>query len=104
MNIRLVVLTTGEQLLTTVTEQTETAVTITKPTIIIPTGNKGELGLMPWLPYTNVETTGVTLKSSHVVCVVEPRTELANHYSSMFGNGIVIPDSSISTAQLKLAE
>lgn len=103
MNIRLVVLTTGEQLLTTVTEQTDTTVTITKPTIIIPTG-KGELGLMPWLPYTNVETTGVTLKSTHVVCVVEPRTELANHYSSMFGSGIVVPDSSISTAQLKLVD
>lgn len=103
MNIRLVVLTTGEQLLTTVTEQTETTVTITKPTIIIPTG-KGELGLMPWLPYTNVETNGVTLKSTHVVCVVEPRTELANHYSSMFGSGIVVPDSSISTAQLKLVD
>jgi hypothetical protein len=102
MNIRLVVLTTGEQLLTTVTEQTETSVTITKPSIIIPAG-KGELGLMPWLPYTNIETTGVTLKASHVVCVVEPRVELANHYSSMFGNGIVIPDSSIATPELKLA-
>lgn len=101
MNIRLVVLTTGEQLLANVTEQTATHTTINKPAIIIPTG-KGELGFMPWLPYTNVDTTGVVLQNTHVVCAVEPKTELANHYNSMFGNGIVVPDSSIARPELKL--
>jgi len=103
MNIRLVVLTTGEQLLANVTEQTATSITVTKPAIIIPAG-EGKLGVIPWLPYSNIESTGVTFQNSHIVCQVEPKTDLANHYNSIFGNGIVIPNSSLATPELKLAD
>jgi len=103
MNVKILVLKTGEQLLSEVQEETKQGYLLKKPAILVPAGEKG-IGLAAWMPYTKVQTSGVLLKHDAIVCVMEPVDELANHYSGSFASGLVIPSTSVATPQLQLVE
>jgi len=99
--VKIVRLTTGEELIAKVKE-TDDSVTVRKPAILIPTG-KDQLAFGQWLPYSNIPD-GLTISKQYVIFIVEPIKELANQYSEMFGSGIVVPDKGpISGAGLKLS-
>ena len=62
-----------------------------------PTSATARIGLAPFLPYSNIKD-GVTIKDNYIGFIVEPVNELVNEYSKVFGNGLVLPDSSLKTA------
>jgi len=101
-NIQLIALVTGEQIIAKI-EIIGDIYTIKNPAIIVPVG-KGELALAPWLPYTTVDQTGVTIHKDRVIYVLTPQPELSNQYNTTFGNGLVLPDKTVETPKLVLAE
>ena len=86
--VKIVRLTSGEELICKVTE-TESDITIKNPAILIPTG-EGQLAFGQWLPYADI-TKGLTIDKKYIIFMVTPATELANQYSTSFGSGLVVP-------------
>lgn len=99
MNVKLIGLPSGEQLLADVVQVDGGGVHIKTPAILLPAG-QGRLAMVPWLPYA--ETDNMTLQN--VSFMIPPKTDLLNEYNSMFGSGIVIPPKELSTPKLVLTE
>jgi len=88
-DVKIVRLTTGEELITKVVENEDT-VTIKNPAILIPAG-KEQLAFGQWLPYADI-SGGITISKKYVIFIVEPQVELTNQYSTSFGSGLVVPE------------
>jgi len=103
-DVKLVRLTTGEELLAKTEQIDNVSYILKKPAILIPAG-KDQLAFGQWLPYADIEE-GIEISSQFVVFVTDPVDELLNQYNSMFGSGIVVPPrgpgGNITGASLKL--
>tara|TARA_R110000824_G_scaffold165537_1_gene342135 strand:- start:1011 stop:1334 length:324 start_codon:yes stop_codon:yes gene_type:complete len=88
-DVKLIRLTTGEELVAKITEQTPDTYLIKNPAILIPAG-RDQLAFGQWLPYANIKD-GLEIKKKSVVFITEPMEELYNQYSTSFGSGIVVP-------------
>ena len=87
MNIRVVRLISGEEL---IGDWNEEKYTITNPVVMLPVG-KDQLGFSPWIPY--VEEEEVSLKEQHFVTVLTPDNKLQNEYNRVYGSGLIVPDA-----------
>jgi hypothetical protein len=100
MATKLVRLVTGENLLANVTDNGST-LTLKKPAMIVMI-NKGEVGLVPWIPFAKDES--VTVAADKVLYCVDPEDNTANEYSTGFGSGLVMPtNGGVKPASLKLS-
>jgi hypothetical protein len=103
--VMLLALATGEQVIGKTTENVwdNSTVTIKNPAVLV-AAEKG-LGMAPWLLYTTAEKEGVTINTSKIMFVAEPRIEIVNQYNAQYGNGLVLPSKGIEapTPELTLA-
>ena len=90
-NVKFFRLTSGEEVIAKVLDDKH-GWTIEDPVLLVPMG-KGNLGLMPWLPYT--ETDGMVLPASFVHLVLTPKPEMVSNYIEATSN-LVVPDRNIS--------
>jgi len=88
--VKLVRLKSGEELIGKYTINEGGTAHLDSPVILVPTG-EGSVGLMPYMPYTNVADDGMDLPDDFVLFVLDLKPELENHYNSQFGNGLVVP-------------
>ena len=86
MNIKVVRLISGEELIGDWNEETNI---ITNPVIMVPV-SKAQLGFSPWIPY--VEEEEVLLKEQHIVTILTPDNKLQNEYNRIYGSGLIVPD------------
>lgn len=92
MNVKLIRMVTGEDLIAEVLVQTDQNITIKNPCVIIlrPTqSGNANISITHWVPYA--ESNEFTLALDRTVFVVEPAQDLLNNYNSAFGSGIVVP-------------
>ena len=89
MNIKIVRIVSGEELIGDWNKETNT---ITNPVVMIPIA-KDQLGFQPWIPYSEEEA--MTFKEQHIVVVVTPDTKLQNEYSRVYGSGLLVPEENI---------
>ena len=102
MNIQLVRLSSGEELIADVTVE-ENSLLLKKPVILLPTGQQS-VGIVPWLPYADMEN-GVSISNNFILFFIPPHGDLINEYNSAFGNGLVVPPKqSVSGPALTLTE
>ena len=85
MNIKVVRLISGEELIGDWNEETNI---ITNPVIMVPV-SKAQLGFSPWIPY--VEEEEVPLKEQHIVTILTPDNKLQNEYNRVYGSGLIVP-------------
>lgn len=93
MNIKLVRLTTGEDILTEYQEQEGTC-SFTNPLIVFmkpPThaGGMASIGLSAWVPYA--DTKEFVVNKDKVVFAVEAAEDLRKQYDQIFGVGLIVP-------------
>ena len=100
--VKIVRLTSGEELIARVDSGADSYVVIKKPAILIPTG-KDQLAFGQWLPYADI-AKGMTISKEYIVFIVDPMEELSAQYEESFGSGLVVPKAKdiISGAPLKL--
>ena len=98
MNIKLVKLATGEEIICEYKEEDDKVI-LENPVMmeVVPTEEGLSVGMtFPWMMISGKET--FELQKTHIICAVDPVEDLANQYSSQFGSGIVtardIPDVS----------
>ena len=102
--IKIVRLTSGEELIAKVEQVDNISYILKKPAILIPTG-KDQLAFGQWLPYADIKD-GIEILSEYVVFVVNPMKEMAAQYEETFGSGLVVPSKAgvVNGAGLKLAD
>ena len=85
MNVQIIKLISGEELIGEFNEKTNT---ITNPVVMIPVSDKS-IGFGPWMPYA--EDKSFMLKEEQIQVIASPSKIISNEYSKAFGSGIVIP-------------
>ena len=83
--VKIVRLSTGEELLCTVKDET-TRLVLTDVAILIPT-QQNQLGLSPFMAYSNAPK-GMTVERSFVMFIVDPIADLLSQYQKMFSKVI----------------
>ena len=91
--VKIVRLSTGEELLTTV-EKTHLGLKLTDCAILIPT-EQNSLGLAPFMAYSKAAEDGIVVPESYVMFMVEPVAELKAQYDKMFSKIITPPKQKI---------
>jgi hypothetical protein len=87
--IRLVRLTSGEELLCKKTNESGLTITVTDAVALVPTEER--LGFMPYLPYAEIEQ--LVIKKEHIMFDLIPTKELADKHILMHNNtNIVTPE------------
>ena len=96
--IKIMRLTTGEELISTV-QTADTShgkvYTLTDIAILIPT-EANQLGLAPFIPYSMASRDGVELEQKHVMFMTDPVDDLKKQYQNMFSK-LMTPDQNIVT-------
>ena len=92
MNIKIVRLTTGEELICDVKVNGTMDVILKDVAILIPT-QQNQLGLAPFMAYSDAKDGFHTTMNS-IMFIVEPQAELKNQYQKMFSK-IITPASNI---------
>jgi hypothetical protein len=92
MSVKIIRLISGEEIIANFTDNGET-ITLKDASVLIPSP-EGKLLLARWLPYANTEG-GVTLEKRHLVFVIDPQKELADHFTNVIVNGLVVPPKKI---------
>jgi hypothetical protein len=95
MNVKILKLVTGEEVVGELVSETDSTVTLknTVALVIQPTQQGLQMGFIPWA--STIEGD-VALKKSDVIYSGPAKDDLKNNYSSMFG-GIVTPPKTLIT-------
>jgi len=93
MNIKLIRMWSGEDVVAEVTEETDEFLTLVNPIVAVPAGN-GQLGFAPWSPLLKGRNTPLSVRKDYVVYVNETQAEMEDQYREMF-SVIQTPKSNI---------
>ncbi|CAB4141208.1 hypothetical protein UFOVP410_47 [uncultured Caudovirales phage] len=99
MNILVTRLLTGEEILGEVENIDDKFCTIKNPTSINamnnPKTNKVDIHMGPWAPLCSDKKINISIQS--ITCQYAPVNEIVNKYNGMFGSGIIVPNTDISS-------
>jgi hypothetical protein len=101
MNVKIIKLLTGEDLLAEVLVSSDAVCRIKNPVRIVVMPNKIDpkvpnVGFAPWAEFS--DETEFTLDKSHVVVIMTPIKEFVNQYNTLFGK-LVVPSSNLILPQ-----
>ena len=91
-DIKIVRISTGEELLCTVDSSNKDHLTLSDVAILIPT-QANSLGLAPFMAYSDAKD-GMEIPRSYIMFVVDPIEDLKKQYQSMFSK-IITNDSKL---------
>jgi hypothetical protein len=99
-NLKIVHLSTGEEILTEILEENISVVKVKNPVRIVVVPSKTDpknpsVGFAPFLQWSDDKT--LTLNANHVMLTSTPITEFINQYNAMFGGLVVPPKSGLIT-------
>ena len=96
INLQILKLTTGDDLLAEVVENSIATVSFKNPVRIVVVPSKDprtpSVGFAPWGEFS--QDKQFTIDKSHILCRMAPIQEFVNQYNTMFG-GIVAPSSKL---------
>ena len=80
--IRLIRLTSGEEILVNIKDINKKITTVTDPVILIPDpGEHGRISFMPYLSYCEMDE--LVIKEEHIMFICEPEENLQQKYKDM---------------------
>jgi hypothetical protein len=83
MNVKLIRMWSGEDVVADLIEDTEDAIVITNPIVAIPAGN-GQMGFAPWSPILKGKGEELNVTKKYVVYIAEAQEQIVEQYSEMF--------------------
>lgn len=93
MNVKLIRMSSGEDVVATIISDEETVLTIQDAIVAIPTG-QGNLGFAPWSPILSKEQKEIPVNKNFIVYVAEVNSDIVDQYQQMFST-IVTPDKKL---------
>jgi len=102
MDVKIVRLTSGEEIICQFEGKGEKAL-LKNAAVLIPSP-EGKLLLARWLPYADIEESGIELETRHFVFVVDAQKQLEDHYMTVVVNNLVVPGKNlVEGSNLKLS-
>lgn len=95
MEVKLIRMSSGEDLVTTVVTEDEKTITLRDSIVAIPTGT-GSLGFAPWSPIISKSQKDIQVNKSFVVYVAEVDEDVLTQYNKMF-NRLITPPKKLIT-------
>jgi hypothetical protein len=93
MNVKLIRMSSGEDLITNLVSETEDTIVVENAIVGVPTG-QGTLGFAPWSPMISKAQTEITVDKKFVVYIAEADESIVDQYTQMYSN-IITPDKKI---------
>jgi hypothetical protein len=94
MTIKLIRMSSGEDVVATVLEDETDSIKIKDPIVIVPTGNN-QLGFAPWSPVLDREVESITISKRFIVFMSEPNEPCSENYKAMFFNLVTPPEKKL---------
>lgn len=94
MNVKLIRLNTGEDVIADLISETDTSLVLSNPIVAVPSG-RGELGFAPWSPLLSKEVKEITINRHYVVYVSETQDQIVEQYNQIF-SPIITPSKQLS--------
>lgn len=94
MNVQLVRVTSGEDIICDLIEETDDSVTFENAIIAIPAGN-GQISFAPWSPLLSKEVKSLTISKKFVMYIAEPQDQMVDEYKSIF-SPIIAPTKKLA--------
>ena len=100
MDVKLLRLTTGEDIVAEVTFSDDVSTTIKKPFVLIPmaqnpgTGSETKLFFSPFIPFA--ENEEMIIKEDNIIVVNEPKSEIKDNYLNYVGAIVPVEKKIIS--------
>lgn len=91
--VKLVRLSSGEEILAQVVGETVDSIRIEKP-IALYAAEEGKIGFMPYIPYTKA-ADGLDIKHQHVLYMVDPIDQILDQYNQATSSIVTQPQGII---------
>ena len=101
MNLKLLRLRSGEDVICEVLKESAELIFIKNPAMLMPVGSQGQqmqMGMAPWMPFS--EQNEFEIPRDWLVVISDVVKDIANNYNQIFGSGIVVPDVKVDTKTL----
>lgn len=95
MSVKLIRMSSGEDVIATLLEETEEAITIEDSIVAVPTSS-GTIGFAPWSPLQSKTEKSLIVNKRFVVYISEPDEGIVEQYSKMFSK-LITPNSKLIT-------
>ena len=99
MDITIIRVKTGEDVLCNLVEKTDAGYKIKDPMALVPTPD-GRLAFIGWMPYAD-QTDGLFIPAEFVWMTVKPESQIETQYLG-FKTGLVTPNKNVTAPQLNL--
>ncbi len=93
MNVKLIRMSSGEDVVATVIDNGIEFITIQDAIVAVPTG-QGQMGFAPWSPILSKEEKQIRVNKQFVVYIAEVASDVKDSYNQMF-NVIITPEKKI---------
>lgn len=93
MNISLIKMQSGEDVVAELVNNDERDVVIIRnPIVMVPQGN-GQVGFAPWSPFLSDDVKELSIRRSYTVYISEPKAEVVKNYQEIFSPIITSPNA-----------
>ena len=83
MNVKLIRMWSGEDVIADLIEEKEDSIIIGNPIVAIPSGN-GQIGFAPWSPLLKGKNEELEVTKKYVVYIAETQEQIEEQYRDMF--------------------
>lgn len=83
MNIKLIRMWSGEDVIADLIEEKEDGIVLTNPIVAVPNG-QGGLGFAPWSPLLKDKGEQIEVTKEYIVYIAETQDQISQQYSEMF--------------------
>jgi hypothetical protein len=90
IDVKLLRITTGEEVIAELLSETEETITIQNGLVVLPTNNG--VGFAPWASVISKEKPEITISKNHIVYIVDVQEDLSKKYNEMFGSKLITPN------------
>tara|TARA_A100001201_G_scaffold2342_2_gene5826 strand:- start:8424 stop:8708 length:285 start_codon:yes stop_codon:yes gene_type:complete len=82
MNVKVIRMNTGEEVIVTLLNETEDSIEIENPLVGMPT-QTGQIGFGPWAPLVKNDDS-ITLSKSYIVYLADAQVDVVEQYEKIF--------------------
>ena len=83
MNVKVIRMWSGEDVVTDLLEVKEDSIVITNPLVAVPTRD-GQMGFAPWAPLISGKNVDLDIARKYIVYISETQEEIVENYTQMF--------------------
>ena len=83
MNVKLMRMWSGEDVVADLIEEKDDSVVICNPIVAVPAGN-GQMGFAPWSPLLKERGEKLEITKKYIVYIADTQTEIVEQYGEMF--------------------